>query len=498
MLKYTEDIVESKFSINLNDDLVLNEVVYMDYKKILETYVEKSNEGIIISDENANIIFFKESNNITGARFENPINKNILEVFPYLTKETSTFYNVLKNKEPIINKVQSYKNKDSKKVTVLTSTIPIIEDGKLVGAFELFKDLTLVTKLSEEVLNLQKRVNKIKKPTLRENGTKYTFSDFKGESEKIKLLINRAKKISSSSSPVLVYGETGTGKELLVQSIHNEDIYRKNKPFIAQNCAALPQNLLESILFGTEEGSFTGAKNKIGLFELANGGTLYLDEINSMDISLQGKLLRVIQEGEIRRVGGKDVKLVDVRIIASTNENPKKLLEEGRLRHDLYYRLNVIYLKIPSLIERKEDIIILSDFFINKYNKKLNKDIKGLSTEVLTLLFNNPFKGNIRELEHIIESAMNWCEEDFIEKKHIINYEFINIKKEEKICIGTENIYENGLSKTLEDYEREIILKAIKKSDGNYSKAARLLKVPKQTLQNKIKKYDIKKKIIIE
>ena len=472
----------------------------MDYKKILETYVEKSNEGIIITDENANIIFFKESNNITGARFENPVNKNILEVFPYLTKETSTFYNVLKSKKSIINKVQSYKNKDSIKVTVLTSTMPIIEKGVLVGAFELFKDLTLVTKLSEEVLNLQKRVNKVKKTTLRGNGTKYTFLDFKGESEKVKLLISRAKKISNSSSPVLIYGETGTGKELLVQSIHNEDNNRKNKIFIAQNCAALPQNLLESILFGTEEGSFTGAKNKIGLFELANGGTLYLDEINSMDISLQGKLLRVIQEGEVRKVGGKDVNLVDVRIIASTNEDPKKLLEEGRLRYDLYYRLNVIYLEIPPLRERKEDIIILSNFFISKYNKKLNKNIKGLSPEVLSLLYSNIFKGNIRELEHIIESAMNWCEEDFLQKKHIINYEFIDTskEKEEEIFINTKNIYENGLTKTLEDYEREIILKAIKESDGNYSKAARFLKLPKQTLQNKIKKYDIKKKIIFE
>jgi arginine utilization regulatory protein len=470
----------------------------MNYKNILETYVRESNEGLIITDINANIVFFKESNNITGARLKNPVGKNILEVFPYISESTSTFYRVLKSQTPIINRVQSYKNMEGKKVSVVTSTIPIIEDGKFIGAFEIFKDLTLVAELSEEVLTLQKRINNVKQISKKDNGTKYTFNDFKGESTKINLLKNNAKKIATSSSPILVYGETGTGKELLVQAIHNEDHIRRDKVFIAQNCAALPQNLLESILFGTEEGCFTGAKNKMGLFEVANGGTIFLDEINSMDITLQGKLLRVLQESEIRRIGAKETKLLDVRIIASTNEHPQKLLREGRLREDLYYRLNVIYLEIPPLRERKDDIDPLVEFFISKYNNRLHKNVASISNEVAHMFHNYAWKGNVRELQHCIESAMNWCEGNVIQKEHINLYDY-----EENIYLADSNISinyisEKGLNETLDEYERNIILKAIEHTEGNYSKAARYLKIPKQTLQNKIKKYEIKKKIIME
>lgn len=470
----------------------------MDYKYILETYVEESNEGIIITDNNAKIVFFKESNNITGASFKNPIGKSIHEVFPNLTESMSTFYKVLKTKTPIIDRVQSYINMEGKKVAVVTSTIPMFENGVLVGAFEIFKDISLVTELSEEILNLQKRINKVKKASVRDNGTKYSFDDFIGESEKIKLLKTKAKKIAASSSPIFIYGETGTGKELLVQAIHNEDKNRSDKVFIAQNCAALPQNLLESILFGTEEGSFTGAKNRMGLFEVANGGTLFLDEINSMDIELQAKLLRVLQEGEIRRIGSNVTKILDVRVIVSTNEPPDKLLKEGRLREDLYYRLNVIYLEIPPLRERKNDMELLVKFFIQKYNKKLHKNIIDINDEVRVALYNHVWRGNVRELQHCIESAMNWCEGDIIEKEHIKLYGY-----EEKTNLDggskpIEYIYEKGLVEALEEYERNIVLKAIEDSGGNYSKAAKQLKIPKQTLQNKIKKYNIKKKIIIE
>lgn len=470
----------------------------MNYKYILETYIEESNEGLIITDKDANIVFFRESNNITGISLKNPIGKSIKEVFTNLTESTSTFYRVLKTQIPIIDRVQSYINMEGKRVSVVTSTIPMIQDGELVGAFEIFKDITLVTELSEEILSLQKRVNKTKKANTLDNGTKYSFHDFIGESDKIKLLKTKAEKIAGSASPILVYGETGTGKELLVQAIHNGDKNRCNKVFIAQNCAALPQNLLESILFGTEEGSFTGAKNRMGLFEVANGGTLFLDEINSMDIELQAKLLRVLQEGEIRRIGASETKVLDVRVIVSTNELPQKLLEQGRLREDLYYRLNVIYLEIPPLSERKNDIELLVKFFIQKYNNSLHMNIMDVSQEVRELLYKHEWKGNVRELQHCIESAMNWCDGSIIEKEYIRLRE-----KEEKQCLEggcdfIECVYEKGLVETLDEYERGIIIKAIEDCEGNYSKAAKKLNIPKQTLQNKIKRYNIKKKITVQ
>lgn len=472
----------------------------IDYKNILETFIELSDEGLIITDKNANVVFYREGkSNITGIKDKNPIGKNILEVFPYLNEETSSFYKVLITKSPIINKVQTYKNQLGKNVSIVTSTMPILENGNVVGAFEIFKDLTLVFNLSEKIVSLQDEINNspsnMGKVSKIQSNAKYTFESIVGEGKSISLLKERAKKISNSSSPIFVYGETGTGKELLIQAIHNEDIKRRNKPFIAQNCAALPHTLLESILFGTEEGSYTGAKDKSGLFELADGGTLFLDEINSMDIELQAKLLRVIQEGEVRRLGARNSKKIDVRIVASTNEEPKELLRVGRLRKDLYYRLNVIYLRVPPLIERMEDLDLLVKYFIEKYNVKLGKHIIGFRDEAASLLKRHKWEGNVRELQHVIESAMNWCDEEYItvnEIKDLVedNYES---KEEEFQALNIEEFYAYGLTHAVETYEKQAIKIAINDAEGNFSKAARNLKLPKQTLQNKIKKYGIEK-----
>lgn len=467
----------------------------MDYKGILETLIEFSDEGIIITDDKGNIVFYRESKkNLTGIENKKPEGKNILEVFPYLTENTSTFYNVLKGRTPIIDRVQKYKNHLGKEVTVITSTYPIIEDGVLKGAFEIFKDFTLVYDLSEKVVALQKQMTKGKEAKYKALGAKFTFDDFIGNNPKIIDLKEKGKKISSSKSPILVYGETGTGKEILVQAVHNAG-KRKNKPFIVQNCAALPHNLLESILFGTEEGSYTGARDKMGLLEVAHGGTLYLDEINSMDLELQGKLLRVIQEGEVRRLGSSRVKEVDVRIIASTNEKPEVLIENNKLRLDLYYRLNVIYFKIPPLRDRKDDIDLLAKYFLNKYNKEFDKNVLGISEALMKDFREYYWPGNVRELQHVIENAMNWCECLEINHNHVeMNFGHKReSQKSEKL-----KLFDYGLKDSLEQYEKTLIEDAIKQCDGVYAKAARKLQIPKQTLQNKIKKYDIKKICSIE
>ncbi len=474
----------------------------MNYKRLLELILLNLDEGIIVTDAKANITFYKEpATNIGGIDSGTAIGKNILDVFPDLTPETSTFYNVIKSKKPIIEHVQHYTNFQGKKVSTVTSTIPIIENGEVTGCFEIFKDLTQVIDLSEKVLHLQEQlyISKTNKKEYNSNGAKYTFENIIGRSNAILALKEKARRIAGSNSPVLVYGETGTGKELLVQAIHNADKKRRQKPFIAQNCAALPFNLLESILFGTAVGSFTGAKDNPGLFELAHGGTLYLDEVNSLNTELQAKLLRVIQDGVVRRVGATRTKDVDVRIIASTNEPPAELVSKKLMREDLYYRLNVIYLELPPLRERKEDISLLLRYFIDQNNRHMGKHVSGASEETLKAFEEYLWPGNVRELEHLVESTMNLINRDVITLDDVRYYFDMRQKVTAMDPEPSHNEKLTGnLNTDVNRYERYLIIKALKDSNGNISKAARALGLPKQTMHNKIKKHSISFKTRIE
>lgn len=453
------------------------------------TYLE---EAIIVIDRNYRIIDFNQpSTDITGFVAEDAIGKTIFEVFPNINKTSSTFYRVLNTGQPIIEHVQDYTNYIGKNVSILTTTIPIIENGKIQGAIEIFKDLTHVKELSEKILTLQTTLyGKNRENKFLPNGTQFKITDIVGSSESMEKLKKKAYKVANSNSPVFVFGETGTGKELLVQGIHNIS-NRKDKPFIAQNCGALPENLLESILFGTVQGSFTGAKDKEGLFELADGGTLFLDELNSMNLNLQSKLLRVLQDGMIRRVGSVKTKQVDVRIIVATNVEPKVLLEEQKLREDLYYRLNVIYLQIPTLRDKKEDIPELINHFINISNRQMNKNIKGVDSEVLDYFERYNWPGNIRELENTIESAMNFSDDELLSIDDIQTQSMPSMRKE-VVTFSQPSIPKGkSLKDAVEEYEKHLIKIAIEEANQNCAKAARNLKLPKQTLHGKIKRYEL-------
>jgi transcriptional regulator with PAS, ATPase and Fis domain len=307
----------------------------------------------------------------------------------------------------------------------------------------------------------------------------YTFEDIIGCSEKLKSCKEKAFKASKTSSPVLIFGETGTGKELFVQAIHNSSNRSKNT-FIAQNCSAIPYNLLESIFFGTVSGSFTGAENRKGLFELANEGTLYMDELNSMSMELQGKILRVLQEGTIRRVGSTIVKEVNVRVIASLNEVPEFLIETGRLRSDLYYRLNVVRIDIPPLRERKEDISELIHYFIGKFNKSFKAAIIGIDELAMERLILNDWEGNIRELEHIIEGIFNLKLQGCITLKDLEDVGFKHCKELK------------SLKDRLKEVEKAYIIEALTITQNNVTKAAEFLKIPRQTLQSRMKRLNIR------
>jgi two-component system response regulator FlrC len=291
---------------------------------------------------------------------------------------------------------------------------------------------------------------------------------------KMQKIVSIAENLAASDITVLIYGESGTGKELLARQIHRLS-RRADKPLIAVNCAAIPDNLLESELFGHEKGAFTGAtERKIGKFELARGGTMLLDEIGEMSMMLQAKLLRVLQEKEIDRIGGKEPISVDVRVIATTNKDLYKECMEGQFREDLYYRLNVFPVKVPPLRERPEDIPLLALYFIEKYSTYSGKEIKGLSDDAMDLLKNRQWRGNVRELENVIQRAVFLCKGEFIGKGDLL-LDDVTIKA----CMFGN----------LKDTEKELILQTLKDVNGNKTQAAKILGVSVRTIRNKLNEY---------
>lgn len=309
-----------------------------------------------------------------------------------------------------------------------------------------------------------------------------------GKSNKILNVAQMVQKVSNTKTTVLLLGESGTGKELFARAIHNISS-RRNYPFVPINCAAIPRELLESELFGHEKGAFTGADTKkLGKFELADKGTIFLDEIGDMELSIQSKLLRAIEEGEVERIGAIKPSKVDVRIIAASNKDLEKLVEEKKFREDLYYRLNVFPIRIPPLRERKEDIPLLVEFFINKYCTEMKTSIKDISKEAIDILMSYEWKGNVRELENVIERAIILCDGKTILPEHIMPIKHIDIEEGS----FTESSSLDSITKhAVKKAETRKIIEVLKQTKGNKTKAAEILKISYKTLLTKIKEYGI-------
>jgi transcriptional regulator with PAS, ATPase and Fis domain len=302
-------------------------------------------------------------------------------------------------------------------------------------------------------------------------------------------LINLAKTVAQSKATILIQGESGTGKEVMSNLIHQSSS-RAGKPFVAINCAAIPENLLESELFGYEKGSFTGAVNsKAGKFELASGGTLLLDEISEMDVKLQAKLLRVLQESQVDRIGGKRPVPVDVRIIATTNRNLSECVKKGTFREDLFYRLNVVNIKIPSLRDRMSDVETLAQYFVKQYSEKNKKYVSGLSQEALAILKLHTWPGNVRELEHVIERAVITSQGTLVQSKDIA----IERREISRTIEMNPSLAARGWNpgETLTDIERNVILEALKYHQGNRTHTAKSLGISIRTLRNKLAEYRV-------
>jgi arginine utilization regulatory protein len=454
-----------------------------EYKKVTQDVFQLMDEGLhVLTPDGKTIIYNDAMAHMEKMKRQDVLKKPFREVFRNIDENESTLLQALEKGKVTIDMQQTYLNKDGKEITTINSSYPVIDDGKIIGAIEIAKNITEIKKMTHTILKLHKA-------TLNPNATKehkikkYNFGNLIGQNEGFVEVIRRAKKAAQSNASVFIYGETGTGKELVAQSIHF-DSHRRDKPFLAQNCAALPESLLEGILFGTAKGGFTGAVDRAGLFEQSDGGTLLLDEISAMPYELQGKLLRVLQEDYLRRVGGSSDIPIDVRIIATINEPAERLIESGKLRKDLYYRLNIITINLPPLRERRDDILLLAEKFLDKHNRRSGKEVSMISEKAKEKLLEYNYPGNVRELENIIMSGVSMTD------GHVLTQEQINITTnlKEESYDGMEKALEIGLNNYLIKMERQLIELALASNDGNISRAAEQLGIKRQTLQHKLKK----------
>lgn len=452
----------------INEALRIQEAIRMEKAKTQEvkTIVDFVHDGIIaVNREGLVTMCNRVSEKILKRPKEHIIGRRIDEVIT-----NTKLFEVMETGIPQIGELQTIEG-----VHVVTNRLPIMVGNQVLGAVATFQDITTLQHMERKV-----------RQKLSDRGlvASYTFASILHKSPKMSLVVQRAKKYATLDSNILIYGETGTGKELFAQSIHNASA-RSKGPFVAVNCAALPQELLESELFGYAEGAFTGARRggKSGLFELAHGGTLFLDEIGEMPLSLQSKLLRILQERKVMRLGDDRVIPVDVRIICATNHDLNEMVEQGKFRDDLFYRISVLPLRIPPLRERKEDLDVLIPFFIKKYSR--SKNIIGISDEAMAFLKTLNFPGNIRELEGIVERACALCEGNIIELDHVHLYENMRPTENGRPTLETSTTSYSG--KTLKELEDMIIHRVVEANGGSISKAARELGLNRSTVWRRLR-----------
>ncbi|WP_034601842.1 sigma-54 interaction domain-containing protein [Clostridiisalibacter paucivorans] len=447
-------------------------------------------DGVVITDSKGRYLYVNDkwSKMMGNIKLRDIKGKPVRDFIP----DTKIDY-VLKTKKSVTGHVII--TKGPSKIKAFSTYLPIMKDGKVVAGFihVIFKGMEEAIDFSFKVNSMASRIEYYQEELRKIRGADYTIDNIIGDSVKIKnmkkLIVNAAR----SNSSVLIEGETGTGKELVAHAIHDLS-NRYSQPFIKVNCAAIPSELLESEFFGYEEGAFTGAKKggKEGRFEMANGGSLFFDEINQMPLSLQPKLLRALQEREIERVGGGKSIPVDVRIIAASNANLDKLVAKNKFRMDLFYRLNVLKITIPPLRKRKEDIPLIMDNLLDKLNFQLGMSVIGISDEAKTRLMGLEYNwpGNIRELQNVLERAMNKSWGESLSWSHFCDY--FEKKKTVKSCKGQKK-NKLLLKDIKEDLEKETIIKVLRDCNQNKTRAAKTLGISRTLLYKKIKKYELDK-----
>lgn len=480
-------------------------------KDIYESILNSIDEGIHVADINGRVSYINPSQQHLDGLTSDVIGRHWTEVYD-LDNETSLVLKALNEGLHTHDAYQNYVTKGGRYVSIVCSAMPLYSEGKIIGAAAITKDFIKFKEMAERVLSLQKRISNSMKQSGKKVDTYYTFNQILGRNKHILESIRWGKVSAGSNSSVLIYGETGTGKEMIAQSIHSASS-RAGGPFLAINCAAIPENLLEGILFGTTKGAFTGAVDRAGLIELAHKGTLFLDEINSMPVQLQTKLLRMVEEKKVMRVGGRESIAIDVRTLASCNVEPSQAIERGQLRSDLFYRLAVIYIFLPPLRDRLDDLDILSSYFINKYNRQTGRQVAGLCSEVKKMFALYNWPGNVRELMHCIECAVNMAtaNNELIRAEHLPKYLVIRMNNPaentavpgtdgwensepaplEKTSFGTGKTGLKNIIEQVQSQEKEEIVNALKLSKGNIAQAAVSLGLSRQRLHYRLKKYNL-------
>ncbi|MFC1558651.1 sigma-54 interaction domain-containing protein [candidate division KSB1 bacterium] len=421
-------------------------------------------DGVFTVDKEWNITSFnKSAERITGISQEEAIGKQCYDVFRASICECGcVLRETIKTGDSIINKPIEIMSPRGTRIPISISTAVLYdESNNIIGGVETFRDLTTEDELRKKLYG------------------KYTFYDIITRNHKMQEMLQLIPTIAESDATCLITGESGTGKELVAKAIHNLST-RKDSPFVAINCGALPDNLLESELFGYKKGAFTDAKhNKPGRFTLAEGGTIFLDEIGDISPALQVKLLRVLQEKEYDPLGSTKTQKADVRIISATNKDIGKLVKREKFRSDLYYRINVVQINIPPLREKKNDIILLTEHFIDRLNRIRKKNIAGISQEVIIEFMQHQWPGNVRELENAIETAFVLCSSGLIQLQHL----------PDQFKAKSDSKRKSALS--LNDMEINMITEVLKRNNYRKIDSARELGINKTTLWRKIKKYNI-------
>ena len=478
---------------------------------------DKFNEGVILTDAHGVILYYNRAmSRIDELEPKETLYKKIGEIYQ-LTDDKSIIMRCLNTKHPIIDEPIYYRTRMGKFANTIHSAFPLTGDGGLIGCICIVRDYNLLAETIEDMPV---------PPNLFTNDI--YFDSIIGENPDFTNAVNAARMAANTPSPVMLYGETGTGKELFARAIHNHSIRSSNK-YTPVNCAAIPENLLEGILFGTSKGAFTGSLDKAGLFEKTNGGTIFLDEINSMPVGLQSKILRVLQERKIRRVGALKEIEIDVKIISSVNTNPHHAINQGTLRSDLFYRLGVVFIHIVPLSKRIDDIDLLVPHFINKHNRLLGRQVQRVSQEIMAFFKRYEWPGNVRELEHVIEGAMNIVGSERVIRMAHLQSHFANRPIRSFISPGAshndERSYdkssfpeEQGLSTHLRSNghgalrlkkdpteasapqnlihsrdarEKQLIHETLVELGGNIARSAQYLGISRQLLYYKMKKYQL-------
>lgn len=467
-----------------------------DKEYLFERALDHISDGIQIYDKNAAAVYFnKSSRSISQIPDEVSVEgRHLLDMYD-LEESISTTLTCLHTQSPVINRVDHYKSSDGFSIATANTSYPIKRGKELLGAVVFEQTSQIVKSYIQKMEEVDKALKLYDAHAHHIRFSGYTFEHVIGHGEKLLHAVSIAKKVAKQNSSILLVGETGTGKEIFAQSIHRESD-RRDKKFVALNCAAVPDSLIESILFGTQKGSFTGSENKPGYFEEADGGTLFLDELNSMSLTMQSKILRAIQENTFRRVGGqKDIKM-DIRIISSCNEDPFRSIGDNQFRKDLFYRLSTVMIELPPVREHKEDLEELIRYHLEASAFQYVRPFTDVSPEVMELFRAYSWPGNVRELFHVLDYAQNVADSDTLCVEHLPGY-LLKIKKEEAKASHLNTLDEsvdfinNDLQSLMDEYEHTILLKALEHYGYNITKTADSLRLRRQSLQYRIKKYGI-------